>query len=678
MLIADFQESGSGYAVSFKLDPVAYAGGFESYNITITFNPRTATLTPPLSSQFPGQLVDVNTSQIAQGIVQIAGISQTPIDIGATLANFTFTSVTDPVLSVGFTRLEVGANGLSTTLISNTNSYTYNSDGTFRSDSGASSGPDTTAPTVSSSEPSSNATGTLTQNISISFSEAVELGSGTITLRNSQGQLIESFEISTTNPRISLSGATLTINPTQDFIQAGSYVLSFPAGGVKDFANNGLASSYSLPFRASSPGIDIDPPKVTLFSPTANATGVATSSAITLQFNEEVVLGPGDVRITDSLGNTVASFLSGNSALSLSGDTLTITPPEGLATATNYRLAFSSTALRDKAGNAFLGTGDYTFRTANVSAADLRVVANKVQVNEGELVSFTISAPSLPIGTNLNYQIIGQVNSGDIQTGVLGGTVSLGTTRTAQIGLQIREDRLTEGEEILILSVEGVETPVLIQDTSVSARIPQQIRAAQEGGTVLLTSASDVVTGSANRDTAYINDLSSNYVITLQNNRAYISQLSAKNVDTLIDVERVQFADKSVALDITGVPGDVYRSYKAAFARQPDAEGIGYWIFQMERGMGLVEMAARHIDSSEFREKYGTNPSNSLFVERVYQNVLGRDSDETGLEFYVNSLQTGSRDRAKVLADISDSPENREGTASLIAQGIDYSPWIFG
>jgi methionine-rich copper-binding protein CopC len=678
VLIADFQESGSGYSVSFKLDPVAYAGGFESYNITVTFDPRTATLTPPSTSQFPGQLVDVNTSQIAQGIVQIAGISQTAIDIGSTLARLNFTNVTEPVLSVGFTRLEVGANGLSTTLISNANRYTYNSDGTFRSDSGASSGPDTTAPTVSSSEPGANATGTLTQNISLTFSEAVQLGSGSINLSTSQGQLVESFEISASNPRLSLSGATLTINPTLDLNQAGSYVLSLPAGGVKDFANNNLASNFSLPFRASSPGIDIDPPRVTSFSPTANATGVATSSPIVLQFSEEVVLGPGDIRILDAQGNTVASFLSGNSALSLSGDTLTIRPPEGLATATNYRLAFSSTALRDNAGNAFLGTGDYGFRTANISAADLRVVANKVQVNEGELVSFTISAPSLPVGTSLTYQIMGQVNSGDIQGGILGGIVTLGTTRTAQIGLQIREDRLTEGEEILILSVEGVETPILIQDTSTSARVPQQIRSAQEGGTVLLTSASDVVTGSANRDTAYINDLSSNYQISLQGNRAYISQLSAKNIDTLIDVERIQFSDKSVALDITGVPGDVYRSYKAAFARQPDIEGIGYWIFQMEQGMGLVEMAARHIDSSEFREKYGVNPSNSLFVERVYQNVLGRDSDETGLNFYVSSLQTGARDRAKVLADISDSSENREGTASLIAQGIDYFPWIFG
>jgi hypothetical protein len=90
----------------------------------------------------------------------------------------------------------------------------------------------------------------------------------------------------------------------------------------------------------------------------------------------------------------------------------------------------------------------------------------------------------------------------------------------------------------------------------------------------------------------------------------------------------------------------------------------------------VVEVAARFIDSSEFRELYGLNPSNAEFLTKVYSNVLDRTPDTAGLDWWVNEMMTNpTKTWQKVLADFSESSENQANVASLIANGIPYDPW---
>jgi Domain of unknown function (DUF4214) len=147
--------------------------------------------------------------------------------------------------------------------------------------------------------------------------------------------------------------------------------------------------------------------------------------------------------------------------------------------------------------------------------------------------------------------------------------------------------------------------------------------------------------------------------------------------DDLIAVERLRFSDASLALDTTGIAGKAYRIYKAAFDRTPDGGGLGYWIAQMDKGMDVVEVAARFIDSPEFRALYGQNPSITEFLTKVYTNVLDRAPDTAGLAWWINEMKTNpSKSWQKVLADFSESPENQTVVASLIGNGITYTPWL--
>jgi hypothetical protein len=156
-----------------------------------------------------------------------------------------------------------------------------------------------------------------------------------------------------------------------------------------------------------------------------------------------------------------------------------------------------------------------------------------------------------------------------------------------------------------------------------------------------------------------------------------VPQADPTGVKTIDGIERVQFEDGGgLAFDIVGVGGQAYRIYKAAFNRTPDSGGLGYWIGQMDLGMGLIEVSARFIDSKEFRDLYGAAPTNAEFLAKVYTNVLGRTPDQGGYDWWLNAMNTDpSKTFAKVLADFSESAENQTGTAELVAMGIAYEPW---
>jgi len=188
------------------------------------------------------------------------------------------------------------------------------------------------------------------------------------------------------------------------------------------------------------------------------------------------------------------------------------------------------------------------------------------------------------------------------------------------------------------------------------------------------------ITGSSSIDRLIVPQPSADFLIKNLGSSNLV-QLEKKGIlSNLYSIERIHFTDKSFAFDIAGNAGKAYRVYKAAFARDPmsgDKAGLGYWITQIDRGMDMVEVAARFIDSPEFRGLYGQNPSNADFLTKVYTNVLGRTPDQGGYNWWLNELNTNlTKTKAKVLADFAESGENQTGVASLIGNGIQYTEFV--
>ena len=197
--------------------------------------------------------------------------------------------------------------------------------------------------------------------------------------------------------------------------------------------------------------------------------------------------------------------------------------------------------------------------------------------------------------------------------------------------------------------------------------------------TIFADGGSDTIRGGAGLDTIKYALAQSNYTLAVGESISTVKEISTGANDSLSTVERVVFSDKAVALDIGSgeVGGSCYRIYKAAFNRTPDEGGLGYWIGQMDLGKTLVEVSAGFIDSDEFRASYGTNPSNGEFLTKVYNNVLGRDPDSGGYDWWVDQLANNpEKSWSKVMADFSEGTENQANVLELIGNGVQYDLWV--
>jgi len=101
--------------------------------------------------------------------------------------------------------------------------------------------PDATNPTLAVSSalsPADDATGVvISTNLTATFSENVQFGTGLIRLYESTGTLVESFDV-TSSSAISISGATVTINPSANLTYSTAYYCTIDNGAIVDLASN--------------------------------------------------------------------------------------------------------------------------------------------------------------------------------------------------------------------------------------------------------------------------------------------------------------------------------------------------------------------------------------------------------------------------------------------------------
>ncbi len=107
---------------------------------------------------------------------------------------------------------------------------------------------DTIPPALSSASPADESMGVaIDANLILAFSEAITRGTGTLVLKNSSGAIIESFNIAT-SPRVTISGSTLTVNPTSDLAYSTGYLLEISSGAIKDVSGNSYEGTASYNF----------------------------------------------------------------------------------------------------------------------------------------------------------------------------------------------------------------------------------------------------------------------------------------------------------------------------------------------------------------------------------------------------------------------------------------------
>ena len=231
---------------------------------------------------------------------------------------------------------------------------------------------DTTAPTIVSSAPADDDTGVAVDgNLVINFSEDVVAGTGNIVIRNADGTSFETIPV--TDPRVTINGDTLTINPSGDLANSAGYYVEIEDTAILDPSGNklaGISGDSTFNFTTVAPD-DTTNPTIISSAPADDDTGVAVDGNLVINFSENVVAGTGNIVIRNADGTSFETISVTDTRVTINGDTLTINPSGDLANSAGYYVEIEDTAILDPSGNSFAGiSGDSTFNFTTVAPDD--------------------------------------------------------------------------------------------------------------------------------------------------------------------------------------------------------------------------------------------------------------------------------------------------------------------
>lgn len=532
---------------------------------------------------------------------------------------------------------------------------------------------DTSAPTATTFSPA-DATDRvfLRTDIDITFSEAIQRGNGEIILKTTGGTVVETFAVATSD-RVSITAGVLSIDPTNDLASGTEYLIEIPAGALTDLAGNDYAGLIGYTF-----------------------TTVETAEAVTGSGDDDTLqLSSGDDVVDGLAGTDAATYTQREAAYQITSNTgtRTVDGPEGADKFMDVeRLAFSDVSLAfdvdDNAGQvyrlyqaAFARTPDLPglggWITAMDSGQSLDQVAAAFAASEEFLNLYGATTSNEEFVTLLYLNALGRAPDGaglDYWTNQIGS----GLQTRAQVLAQFSESN--ENKEAVAGKIAG---GIFYAADSTQADIARQglDLTGTSGADMLIGSVGpdrlsglggdDSLDGGAGIDTATFSGARANYsVIRTAAGLSVVS--SAEGTDTLTDIERLQFSDGALAFDTSGNAGQVYRLYQAAFDRTPDTPGLSDWIRGMDAGMTLQKVASGFIASDEFKNLYGNDPTDTAFIDLLYQNVLDRAPDSAGQAYWLDELERGMT-RELALIGFSESDENQAALIGVIQDGIPIS-----
>ncbi|WP_296949351.1 S8 family serine peptidase [uncultured Massilia sp.] len=203
---------------------------------------------------------------------------------------------------------------------------------------------------------------------------------------------------------------------------------------------------------------------------------------------------------------------------------------------------------------------------------------------------------------------------------------------------------------------------------------PHQVLAGGDGADWLgMAAGIAAIDGKAGIDTVQFGGKRADYTIAHAADGFHVGGKDGAVV--LSHVERLAFDDATVAIDIDGNAGMVYRLYQAAFGRTPDSAGLGFWIQARDAGQSLEAIASQFMRSDEAARLYGAQAGNADLIQAVYRNVLHRAPDQAGYDYWLAALDHGDVPVAQLLTSFSESAENQQAVAQIVGNGFAFTPY---
>lgn len=182
----------------------------------------------------------------------------------------------------------------------------------------------------------------------------------------------------------------------------------------------------------------------------------------------------------------------------------------------------------------------------------------------------------------------------------------------------------------------------------------------------------DRLVGGAGIDTAWMSLNRQAYALTLAADTSTVRATQGdEGTDTLVQIERLRFADTSLALDLDGHAGTTARLIGAVFgASQVTNAGIvGIGLDLLDRGTSTEALAQMAVDA-----RLGAGATHTAVVSLLYGNVVGVAPPAADLQLFTGLLDSGVYSVASLtlLAADTDLNASNIGLVGLVGSGLPF------
>ena len=185
----------------------------------------------------------------------------------------------------------------------------------------------------------------------------------------------------------------------------------------------------------------------------------------------------------------------------------------------------------------------------------------------------------------------------------------------------------------------------------------------------------DFFDGALGLDTVVYSGPIERYTINKSGNRYVVSEpTGSDDTDYLSNIERLQFSNGKLALDLDGNAGDAARLIGTLLGPSyvKDKALAGLVIGLLDQKYSSEAIASMGLGTSMYLGLAGS-ASNESFVKHVFKNVVGRAPQEAELQTYVGMLSSGTSQAAlAVMASDTDFTAGQIGLTGLMLNGWEF------
>ena len=190
----------------------------------------------------------------------------------------------------------------------------------------------------------------------------------------------------------------------------------------------------------------------------------------------------------------------------------------------------------------------------------------------------------------------------------------------------------------------------------------------------------DTIDGQGGVDTFVANYRYSNDSIKINADHTVTIKGLNGETDTLVNVERVKFDDRYVAVDRNAQ--EIFLLHEALVQKAPDANTMGILINTVDQGMSIRDLTSWAVSLPVIQDLlhihiqnvYLDDQNAGALVDQLYSSILHRTADLTGHNFCVDGLKTHQFTVADIVYGLTTSAEMHQLYDPIMLTGITYTP----